>query len=73
MAGQMGSLNQLMFAVGLIFTFVQTYLLSLFLSPEIYWRIVYLTPILFLGIHAFNLRVNFPYETPKYLLEQRRR
>jgi len=69
----MGSINQLMLSIGLIFTFVQTYILSLFLSPEIYWRIVYVTPIFFLGVQIFNLKFNFPYETPKYLLEQGRR
>lgn len=70
MSGKMGSVNQLMFAVGLTSTFVQTYLLSLFCEAEVYWRIVYLTPILFLVVQVFNLKVNFPYETPKYLLEQ---
>jgi MFS family permease len=31
LAAKMGSINQLMLSIGLIFTFVQTYVLSLFL------------------------------------------
>lgn len=33
LAGQMGYINQLMFSFGLIFTFVQTYILSIYLQP----------------------------------------
>ena len=33
LAGKMGSLHQVMFSIGMIYAFVQTYLLSLFLTP----------------------------------------
>jgi hypothetical protein len=31
------------------------------------------TPVVFLAVQVVNLRLRFPYETPKYLLEQGRR
>jgi hypothetical protein len=68
MAGKFGSLNQVMFTVGLVFTFTQTYLLSLVATPAFYWRIVYFFPVLISALQIYNFKVNFPFETPKYLL-----
>lgn len=62
-----------MFSAGLIYTFVQTYLLSLIVSPQSYWPIVYAFPIVLYAIQIFNIHVYYPFETIKYLLEQRRK
>lgn len=55
---------------GLTFAFILTFLLSLFFQPEIYWRIVFAFPSVFAIIQLYNLKFNFPYETPKFLLLQ---
>ena len=73
LAGKLGSINQLMFTMGLLYAFVQTYLLELFLSPEQYWRVVYFMPVLFMLIHVYNIKVNYPFQTIKYLLQHDRK
>ena len=70
LAGKMGSIHQILFTLGLIYSFVQTYLFELFLSPLQYWRIVYFVPMVFLFIYVYNVKVHFPFETIRYLLEQ---
>lgn len=72
LAGKMGSMNQLMFSAGLIYTFLQTYLLSLITTPKVYWPIVYAFPILIFGVQIYNIQVHYPFETIKYLLEHHR-
>jgi hypothetical protein len=59
-----------MFSLGLIYTFAQTFFFSLFMSPELYWRFVYAFPIVLELIQIYNIHVNYPFETIKYLLEQ---
>lgn len=73
LAGKCGVINQVFFAIGLIFAFAFTYLLSYFMEAHTYWRIVYFGPIIFLSIQLYNLIFNFPFETPKYLLEKNKR
>ena len=43
------------------------------MTHHYYWRVVYAFPGVLLGVHIFNLKWSFPYETPKYLLEKGRR
>ena len=54
-------------------SFVFTYILSLVMQPGQYWRVVYITPVLFILIYIYNIKVNYPFETLKYLLEKGRK
>lgn len=47
--------------------------MSLFMEAENYWRIIYIFPIFFLGLHSYQFIYSYPYETPKYLLEKGRK
>ena len=68
----MGSQHQILTSLGLIYSFVQTYFLSLLMSSDQYWRVVYFCPVGLLLLYIYNTRVNFPYETMRYLLEKGR-
>ena len=63
---------QLFFIIGMVYAYAQTFILELSFTLEDYWRVVFAAPILILGVHLYFLQVHFPYETPKYLLEQKR-
>lgn len=60
--------NQIGVASGLTFSFILTFALSLFLPPEVYWRIVFGFPVLPSLLLLYNLHFTYPYETPKWLL-----
>lgn len=68
----MGPWHQIAFTLGVTFAFLQTYMLSLVCSPNLYWRVVYTFPIIPLLYQAYNIRNRFPFETPKYLLQTNR-
>lgn len=61
LAGKCGVINQVFFAIGLIFAFAFTYLLSYFMEAHTYWRIVYFGPVAFLSIQLYNLVFNYPF------------
>jgi hypothetical protein len=68
----MGSFNQLLFGCGMLYCFIQTYLISLLLKPEQYWRLIYIMNLFPICLQLYNFKYNFPYETPKYLVEKNR-
>jgi hypothetical protein len=47
--------------------------MSLFTEAEYYWRVVYIFPLIFLGLQSYNFIYRYPYETPKFLLEKGRK
>lgn len=61
LAGKCGVINQVFFAIGLIFAFAFAYLLSSLMAAQTYWRIVYFGPVVFLGIQLYNLVFNYPF------------
>ena len=69
LAGRLGTLNQLLIAVGLTLSFAVALVMEQFTTYDHYWRIVYFFPAIFVAVHVYNLLYTYPYETPKYLLE----
>lgn len=72
LSGLLCPINQIMIIIGITYTFLQTYIFSLFLSPAVYWRLVFSFPIFSSLLMLYNLKYRYPYETPKYLILQNR-
>ena len=68
LVGKFGPIMQLSFMAGMVYTYFQSYILSLLFPVSTYWRIVFALPILFLSIQVYNILTKYPYETPKYLV-----
>ena len=60
--------NQIFIVFGITSSFTLSFLFSMFLPAHIYWRFVFGFPILVSCLQLYNLKFNYPYETPKYLV-----
>ena len=55
LVGRFGPLIQLAFILGMVFSYAETFLFSMFLEVSSYWRIIYIMPVFFLAIQIYNI------------------
>ena len=61
MVSRFGAMNQVFFAIGLIFTFALSFILSLFWTSSTYWRIIYIIPAVIMPVHIYYLKLFYPF------------